>query len=277
VEAIVEDPESLAALHAVSCGGRSMAWRQWGSGPVLVLVHGTGGSWTHWMRNVLPLARHFTVLAPDLPGHGDSELPEGEVSCRRFATLLWEGIDQLAGPDVTIAVAGFSLGSVLAESMALQRPRRVRQVLLLRGSFAPAVPKPPELLRWRGIADPAERARIHRHNLAVSMFGNPGRIDDEAVAIQARNVERCRLDARPLLASREVEAFATLGCAVHGIAGELDVYGGGNVEAQGRALRQTLPQASFDLVPGAGHWAVYEAAEQVNAMMVNALMRNPWG
>jgi len=276
LDASVVDPESLATVHEVMCGGRRMTWRQWGTGPVLVLIHGTAGSWTHWKRNVSALARHFTVLAPDLPGHGDSELPEGEVSCARFAALLWEGIDQLAG-EGPVAIAGFSLGSVLGESMVLQQPERVRQITLLRGTFRPMVPKGPELLRWRGIDDPVERAHIHRHNLAVSMFGNPDRIDDEAVAIQANNVERCRLDARPLLASRQLEAFSALRCAVHGIAGEHDVYGGGDVEAQGRALREILPHATFDMVRGAGHWAIYEAADEVTAMMVNALMRNLQG
>ncbi|MDX3905223.1 MAG: alpha/beta hydrolase [Pigmentiphaga sp.] len=275
---MVEEPERLAVVHEVSCGGRGMAWRQWGSGPVLVLVHGNSGSWTHWVRNVLPLAQHFTVLVPDLPGHGDSELPEGEVSCANFADLLWQGVDRLTQQEGRVALAGFSLGSLLVESMAMQRPASVRQVVLLRGSFMRSSPKPPEtLMRWRGIDDPAERARIHRHNLAVSMFGNPDLIDDTAVAVQARNVERCRLDVRPLLASRQMEAFTTLRCDVHGIAGELDVYGGGDVAAQGRALLEILPQASFDLVPGAGHWAAYEASSQVNAMMVNALMRNTGG
>ncbi|VCU70367.1 4,5:9,10-diseco-3-hydroxy-5,9, 17-trioxoandrosta-1(10),2-diene-4-oate hydrolase [Pigmentiphaga humi] len=273
MRATVDDVQAQAAAADTAIDGGRMSWRIWGKGPPVVLVHGNGGSWTHWLRNVLPLSRHFTLLLPDLPGHGDSDLPAGEASCAAFAAMLWQGLDQLLGPQASPALAGFSLGSVLVESMAMQRPAQVPQVVLLRGGFRLAVPPQPELLRWRGVEDPAERARIHRHNLAVLMFGDASRIDDEAVAVHAANLERCRLDVRPLLASRQVQAYTGLRCGVHGIAGERDVYGGGEASAQERALKDTLPQATFDLVPGAGHWAAYEAAEQVNSMMAHALMR----
>lgn len=260
-----------ARIHTTVDDGRAVVWRQWGAGPLVVLLHGNSGSWTHWVRNIAALAERFTVLVPDLPGHGDSDLPAGDVSCAAFAGLLWRGIDQIAGPDANVALAGFSLGSVLGESMARQQPLRVRQILLLRGAFTRTVPRPPELLRWRGIADPAEAARIHRHNLEVSMFGDAALVDDQAVRLHADNLERCRLDTRPLLASRELEAFLGLRCPVHGIAGERDVYGGGDAPAQGRALREALPQAVFDMIPRAGHWAAYEAAATVNALMVRSL------
>ena len=270
VREMVDTLGQAAQVHIVD-GDGAMSWRQWGSGPLVVLIHGNSGSWTHWARNIAALAERFTVLAPDLPGHGDSGLPAGEVSCAAFANALWQGIDRIAGPDANVALAGFSLGSVLAESMARQQPQRVRQILLLRGSFSREVPRPPELRRWRGITDPAEAARIHRHNLQVSMFGDAARIDDEAIRLHADNLARCRLDTRPLLASRELEAFLGLRCPVHGIAGERDVYGGGDASTQGRALREALPQAVFDMIPGAGHWAAYEAADTVNALMVQTL------
>lgn len=268
---MVDTLGQAARIHSTVDDGRAVVWRQWGAGPLVVLLHGNSGSWTHWARNIAALAERFTVLVPDLPGHGDSDLPAGDVSCAAFARLLWQGLDQIAGPEANVALAGFSLGSVLAESMARQQPQRVRQILLLRGAFSRSVPRPPELLRWRGIADPAEAARIHRHNLEVSMFGDAALIDDEAVRLHADNLERCRLDTRPLLASRELEAFLGLRCPVHGIAGERDVYGGGDAPAQGRALREVLPQAVFDMIPGAGHWAAYEAADTVNALMVRSL------
>ena len=59
-------------------GGRMM-WHVWGEGsgkPILLLFHGGSGSWIHWIRNVQPLAQHFTVYAADLPGLGDSDPPD---------------------------------------------------------------------------------------------------------------------------------------------------------------------------------------------------------
>ena len=54
---------------------QTLHYREVGSGPPLVLLHGGYGSWMHWIRNVGPLARQFTVIAPDMPGLGDSATP----------------------------------------------------------------------------------------------------------------------------------------------------------------------------------------------------------
>ena len=66
--------ESLGArvVTEVACG--DMVWRAWGDGPPLVLLHGASGSWTHWIRNGLPLAAHRRVLAAQRAGHFDREI-----------------------------------------------------------------------------------------------------------------------------------------------------------------------------------------------------------
>ena len=58
------------------CGDGELVWHRWGEGAPLVLLHGGSGSWTHWLRNIAPLvAAGHQVLAPDLPGFGDSDPP----------------------------------------------------------------------------------------------------------------------------------------------------------------------------------------------------------
>src|SRR5271169_1941099 len=64
--------ERQARMQGTPCGKGEMVWRIWGAGPPLVLLHGGYGSWVHWIRNVLPLAERYTVIAPDMPGLGDS-------------------------------------------------------------------------------------------------------------------------------------------------------------------------------------------------------------
>ncbi|HXA97799.1 MAG TPA: alpha/beta hydrolase, partial [Candidatus Dormibacteraeota bacterium] len=54
--ALVARIDSLATRTVAPVGDGSMVWRSWGAGPPLVLLHGASGSWTHWIRNVLPLA-----------------------------------------------------------------------------------------------------------------------------------------------------------------------------------------------------------------------------
>src|ERR1051325_7613012 len=66
--AFVEGIAAEAERFATPCGDGTMAWRSWGQGAPLVLLHGGYGSWMHWIRNVPPLSRQFRVIAPDLPG-----------------------------------------------------------------------------------------------------------------------------------------------------------------------------------------------------------------
>ena len=70
-------------LQRVTLHGHSIAYRTAGDGPVVVLVHGMAGSSDTW-RHVLPaLARRFTVVAPDLLGHGETAKPRAEYSAQR--------------------------------------------------------------------------------------------------------------------------------------------------------------------------------------------------
>jgi pimeloyl-ACP methyl ester carboxylesterase len=58
--------------RTVTLHGRPVTYIKAGSGPVLLLVHGLAGTIDNWRAVIEPLARHHTVIAPDLPGHGES-------------------------------------------------------------------------------------------------------------------------------------------------------------------------------------------------------------
>ena len=73
--AFVQGVAAEAQRVETPCGDGHMIWHVWGEGPPLALLHGGYGSWTHWIRNVIPLSRAFTVAAPDLPGLGESATP----------------------------------------------------------------------------------------------------------------------------------------------------------------------------------------------------------
>src|SRR5713101_4198486 len=75
------------------CGDGTMVWRCWGGGPPLVLLHGGYGSWMHWIRNVPPLSRQFRVIAPDLPGLGESAIPPEPWTAAGLAAIIGEGLD----------------------------------------------------------------------------------------------------------------------------------------------------------------------------------------
>jgi 2-hydroxy-6-oxonona-2,4-dienedioate hydrolase len=85
--------ESLATRKATRYGTGSMVWRVWGDARPLVLLQGASGSWTHWIRNIAPLAKRFRVIAPDLPGFGDSDLPSEPHTADMLADLVASGLE----------------------------------------------------------------------------------------------------------------------------------------------------------------------------------------
>src|SRR5262249_7965847 len=56
-------------------GGGTMVGRVWGAGDPLVLFHGGSGSWTHWIRVIPVLAKHYELWVADIPGLGGSAMP----------------------------------------------------------------------------------------------------------------------------------------------------------------------------------------------------------
>jgi len=112
--------------------------RVMGSGPPLLLVHGLMTS-SYSFRYVLePLARHFRVYAPDMPGAGRSDKPTGaDFSAARFGTFLAE-LQQALGIRGS-AVVGNSLGGYVAMHMALEDPAAVSRLVV---NHAPGTPDP---------------------------------------------------------------------------------------------------------------------------------------
>src|SRR6184192_3591709 len=100
--------ESLGTRAVIPCDAGAMMWRIWGEGPPLVLLHGASGSWTHWIRNVLPLAARFRVLVPDMLGFGDSDAPPEPHTADGLAALVASGLDVIVPAPLALDLAGFS-------------------------------------------------------------------------------------------------------------------------------------------------------------------------
>ena len=97
--------------------------------PTLLLIHGLAGNSRTW-KDVMPgLAEHFTVLAPDLLGHGESAKPVGDYSLGAFASGLR---DLLAKLDIdSVTVVGHSFGGGVAMQLAYQHPELVDRLVLI--------------------------------------------------------------------------------------------------------------------------------------------------
>ena len=100
-----------------------------GDGPVVLFLHGLGGLWQNWLLNIPSFKRDFRVVAPDLPGFGDSQMPSGRISIQGFARVVDALCDRLGIVDPV--VVGNSMGGFVGAELALAFPTRVRKLVLV--------------------------------------------------------------------------------------------------------------------------------------------------
>jgi len=118
--------------------GRPVTYAEAGEGPVLLLIHGMGGTFENWREVIEPLASHHTVIAPDLPGHGASAPGGGDYSIGALAAGLRDLLLTLGHERATLV--GHSLGGGIAMQLGYQFPEMVeRLVLVSSGGLGPEV------------------------------------------------------------------------------------------------------------------------------------------
>ncbi|MDO8214114.1 alpha/beta fold hydrolase [Conexibacter sp. CPCC 206217] len=116
-------------LQEMRLHGHKIAYRAGGSGPVLVLVHGITSTSATWEAIMPLLARRFTVIAPDLLGHGGSAKPRGDYSLGAYASGVRDLLVALGHEHATFV--GHSLGGGVAMQLAYQFPERCERLVLV--------------------------------------------------------------------------------------------------------------------------------------------------
>ena len=109
--------------------GYRRAFRVAGSGPAILMIHGVGDNSTTWETVHAQLAQRFTVIAPDLLGHGESDKPRADYSLAAFANGMRDLLAVLGIDRVTIV--GHSLGGGIAMQFAYQYPHMVDRIVLV--------------------------------------------------------------------------------------------------------------------------------------------------
>ncbi|MBZ5732879.1 alpha/beta fold hydrolase [Nocardioides sp. TRM66260-LWL] len=129
--------ESHEVQH-VTLHGHRRAFVKVGSGPVLLLLHGLGCDHTTWTPVIDTLAQRYTVIAPDLLGHGVSDKPRADYTLGGYANGMRDLLTVLGVDKVT--VVGHSFGGGVAMQFAYQYPERTeRLVLVASGGLGPEV------------------------------------------------------------------------------------------------------------------------------------------
>jgi len=116
-------------VQKVVIHGHERAFVKIGTGPVLLLLHGLGCDHTSWDPVIDSLARRYTVIAPDLLGHGQSAKPRADYSIGGYANAMRDLLTVLGIESVT--VVGHSLGGGVAMQFAYQFPERTERMVLV--------------------------------------------------------------------------------------------------------------------------------------------------
>lgn len=260
--------------------GAQTVWHAWGLArpATVVLLHGGSGSWTHWVRNIAALSdAGWCVLVPDLPGFGDSDLPEGCSDVDALPAHLHAGLQQLqsrglvSGP---VSLVGFSFGGMAGALWLAEHPQAAAHLVLVGApgmgfTIAERVP----LKGWRHLPSPEAQEQVHRYNLMALMLQEPSALDDLALALHTANVERDRMPRRRLSSTDIVaKALPRLQAKVSAIYGEQDALYRKRLPELQAAMQSWVPHwGQWHTVPGAGHWVQYEAAEAFNAALLQTL------
>jgi pimeloyl-ACP methyl ester carboxylesterase len=269
----------------VRAGGVRLSCYVVGQGPPLLLLHGLGGSKITWLPVLSALAEEYRVIAPDLPGHGESEKPVGDYSPRLYAKVSRHLLDAMGVEQA--AVLGNSLGGRVALELALRSPSRVASLMLLD----PSVPG----FRWRyvmgftkivpsgfGAVPFPLRARM-MEVMIRRLFADPGRLPDGAYAVAAQEFIRIYRDPRARMAffaslrhivtERPAPFFSTLRRVKQPtlvIFGALDRLVPPRL---GVRLVQHMPNATLVVLPDVGHVPQFEAREET-LRRVRAFLRS---
>jgi len=249
-----------------------------GAGPNLLLLHGTGAA-THSWRGLMPaLAERFTVIAPDLPGHGFTEAPAAaRLSMPGMARAV---LDLLRALNLQPAMAaGHSAGAAILARMCLDERMTPRGLVSLNGAFLPlegvagqlfsplarvlvGLPLLPRLFAWRA-ADPRVVERL--------LDATGSRIDAAGATLYARLVANPRHAAAALGMMAHWDLRPLLQDLPRLRPPLLLIAGGGDRSvppAQSERVRDLVPGARLVVMPGLGHLAHEEQPAETAALIL---------
>jgi magnesium chelatase accessory protein len=253
------------ASRFVTAGGLRWHVQVAGTGPDMLLLHGTAAA-THSWRDMLPLlARDFRVIAPDLPGHGFTQAPPpARLSLPGMAGAVAELLRALdASPRIAV---GHSAGAAIALRLALDQRIAPSDILSFNGALLPlgerhaafftraakllvGLPFVPSLMAWRAsnrgvaerlLADTGSRIEPRGVELYARLFRHAGHLAS-ALGMMARWDLVPLLRDLPRLAPRLTLVVGSQDRAVP--------------PAQAERIRQRLPSARIVTMPGLGHLA----------------------
>jgi pimeloyl-ACP methyl ester carboxylesterase len=273
---MTEPPAQEPHAQAAAAEAGDLAWHRFGDGPPLLVLHGGHGNWQHWLRNIEPLGQVRTLWIPDMPGYGGSARPLEPTLDSLVAGLLQDLARHIPAHE-PIDLLGFSFGGLVAAHLAVQRSHVQRLALI--GPAGHGTERRPrgELTNWREAdrqGDETAVRAIMRRNLLQHMLHDEASVDETALRVHTDACRACRFHSRPISRAGGLQAVLDRFRRP-----TLLLWGEHDVTAVPEQLLPRLlaghPHRQGGIVAGAGHWAQYEAAAQVNERLRAFLLSEP--
>ena len=267
----IDDVTRLIGVPIKKRHAARLTMRVAGSGPALVLLHGGGGSWTHWARNIRALSRDFTLYLPDQPGMGDSPNVPAQIDIEPYTDQVIAAIDAVLPPPARYGIAGFSFGGLNAAVIAARQPDRVRALTMVGpGGFRKNEAFRLDLPAKSPDMTDAEIDALHRRNLGTLLIHDQRLITDRLVRLQRYNIEHARYNGRKLGYGDYLTRYLPLvRCPAQLMLGADDPLPRPSVRARADHIRELAPHCETHILDRAGHWTNYEQADKVNELMAD--------
>jgi len=259
--------------------GFTLGYRELGTGPAVLLLHGWPTSSWLWRGVMTPIARTHRVIAADLPGFGASDKPvDGRYDFADFERAIDGLLERLAIDRV--AIAGHDLGGPIAMHWALTRPGRVTAIALLNTLLYPEVA--PEIVQFVTMLNtPGERERATSPEglaeiMRLGLAGEAGLPEDvlaEVLAPFATKESRLAL-ARAgiglsLAGLADIAAgLSSVDVPVRVVYGEQDKVLPDVAETFAR-LRRDVPATEVTALPHCGHFLQEDDPDGVGALLAD--------
>jgi pimeloyl-ACP methyl ester carboxylesterase len=231
--------------------------------PVLILLHGSGGDSSVWEKQIDGFGREVAVIAPDLPGHGQSDGPL-RTTVNDYAVWLNNFVQQLQIN--RFFLAGHSLGGAIAQEYARRFPQKV-QGLILAGSGTQFIVAADYLETVKNNFS----AAVHASCQAAYAAGNISSLYEKGYGMLSRNGKDALCSDLALCSAFDSTAWvSSIAVPVLVICGSDDKI---TPPESSQSLARLISGAQLKIVAGAGHMVMMEAATEFNEAIKTFIMR----
>lgn len=270
----------------VNLYGNRAIYRMAGSGPPVVLIHGMINSSRHWNRVAAELASEYTVIAPDLIGHGEASTPRGDYSLGAHAATIRDLLSTIGIERATIA--GHSLGGGVAMQFFYQFPQRTERLILISSGGLGREVSP--MLRGAALPGAGVGLSLAANRLVIGALGLASELLLRAGSDLGRQTEAIARALKPLSPPGARRAFLETLRSVIDIRGQkvsatdrlhllettptLIVWGErDNTIPIDHGIRShaAIPHSSFETLPRAAHFPNLEDPESLAGVIADFL------